>query len=130
MDSFSLRVRILAFLYMLHYGRRGMGGIKRLWKIYIVIWVMLIKCLRFGCRLCCLKKWQPPSEGWVKVNFDAHLGLDFYRGLRVVLGVRVESCSQLGLEGWRIIGMSKRLKQQRLAMVWSWLCIWVMRRLF
>lgn len=30
-------------------------------------------------------KWQPPCEGFVKVNFDAYLGSDFHRGLGVVI---------------------------------------------
>ena len=28
--------------------------------------------------------WQPPNEGWIKLNFDAHVGLDCIRGLGVV----------------------------------------------
>lgn len=31
------------------------------------------------------QSWEPPREGWVKINFDAHLGMVSRRGLGVVL---------------------------------------------
>ncbi|XP_057539176.1 uncharacterized protein LOC130817471 [Amaranthus tricolor] len=31
------------------------------------------------------QSWCPPHEGWVKINFDAHVGVGLYRGLGVVI---------------------------------------------
>ncbi|CAO2822581.1 unnamed protein product [Amaranthus hypochondriacus] len=36
-------------------------------------------------RVLSFQKWKPPSEGWVKINFDAHVGVALRRGLGVVV---------------------------------------------
>ena len=36
-------------------------------------------------RVLSFQKWEPPSTGWVKINFDAHIGTNRRRGLGVVV---------------------------------------------
>ncbi|XP_057543284.1 uncharacterized protein LOC130821510 [Amaranthus tricolor] len=36
-------------------------------------------------RVLSFQKWEPPSTGWVKINFDAHIGTNRRRGLGVLV---------------------------------------------
>ncbi|CAO2831832.1 unnamed protein product [Amaranthus hypochondriacus] len=57
------------------------------------------------------QRWEPPLEGWAKINFDAHVGTALRRGLGVVIRDHNGKAYLRVPSTWKLIGVCKYLRR-------------------